>query len=56
MRKAVVSPEISRTSAPAQLIVLKNNNWLIISAGAFPKADFAFQEKAAREILKNLSD
>ncbi|MDQ6809604.1 MAG: hypothetical protein M3Z64_09315 [Verrucomicrobiota bacterium] len=45
-----------RTAAPAQLNVLKSSNWLIISAGAFPKADTALQEKAAREILKNIRD
>jgi hypothetical protein len=45
-----------RTAAPAQLNVLKGNNWVIISAGEFPKADPAMQEKAAREILKNLRD
>lgn len=45
-----------RTAAPAQLNVLKGRNWLIISAGAFPKADQALQETAAREILKNIQD
>jgi adenosylmethionine-8-amino-7-oxononanoate aminotransferase len=45
-----------RTAAPAQLNVLKGKSWLIISAGAFPKADPSLQEKAAREILKNLQD
>lgn len=43
-----------RTAAPAQLNVLKGRNWLIISAGVFPKPDPAMQEKAARAILKNL--
>jgi hypothetical protein len=45
-----------RTAAPAQLNVLKGRNWLIISAGAFPKADPVLQEKAAREILKQIQD
>jgi hypothetical protein len=45
-----------RTVAPAQLNVLKGRNWLIISAGAFPKPDPILQEKAAREILKNIPD
>jgi hypothetical protein len=45
-----------RTAAPAQLNVLKGRHWLIISAGAFPKADPVLQEKAAREILKNIQD
>ncbi len=45
-----------RTAAPAQLNVLKGRNWLIISAGAFPKADPALQEKAAQAIPKNLPD
>jgi hypothetical protein len=45
-----------RTAAPAQLNVLKGRSWLIISAGAFPKADSSLQEKAAREILKNIQD
>jgi hypothetical protein len=45
-----------RTTAPAQLNVLKGRNWLIISAGAFPKADPVLQEKAAREILKQIQD
>jgi hypothetical protein len=45
-----------RTAAPAQLNVLKGRSWLIISAGLFPKADPSLQEKAAREILKNLPD
>ncbi|MEY2509424.1 MAG: hypothetical protein QOE26_187 [Verrucomicrobiota bacterium] len=45
-----------RTAAPAQLNVLKGKNWLIISAGAFPKPDPILQEKAAREILKNVQD
>jgi len=45
-----------RTAAPAQLNVLKGKSWLIISAGAFPKADPSLQEKAAREILKNIQD
>ena len=45
-----------RTVAPAELNVLKGRNWLIISAGAFPKSDPILQEKAAREILKNIQD
>jgi hypothetical protein len=45
-----------RTAAPAQLNVLKGKSWLIISAGAFPKADPVLQDKAAREILKNIQD
>jgi hypothetical protein len=45
-----------RTAAPAQLDVLKGSSWLIISAGAFPKADPLLQENAAREILKNLQN
>jgi hypothetical protein len=45
-----------RTTAPAQLNVLKGRNWLIISAGPFPKADPGLQEKTAREILKNIQD
>jgi hypothetical protein len=45
-----------RTTAPAQLNVLKGANWLIISAGAFPKPDPVLQEKAARDILKNIGD
>ena len=45
-----------RTAAPAQLNVLKGRDWIIISAGAFPKADPVLQEKAARETLKNLHD
>ena len=45
-----------RTAAPAQLDVLKGRDWLIISAGAFPKADPVLQEKAAREILKQIQD
>jgi hypothetical protein len=45
-----------RTTAPAQLNVLKGRNWLIISAGAFPKADPILQVKAAREILKQIQD
>jgi hypothetical protein len=43
-----------RTAAPAQLNVLQGKNWLIISAGAFPKPDPILQEKTAREILKNI--
>ena len=43
-----------RTAAPAQLNILKGRSWLIISAGVFPKPDPVMQEKAAREILKNL--
>ena len=45
-----------RTVAPAQLNVLKGRNWLIISAGAFPRPDPILQEKAAREILKQIQD
>jgi hypothetical protein len=45
-----------RSTAPAQLNVLKGKNWLIISAGVFPKADPLLQEKAAREILKSIQD
>ena len=45
-----------RTAAPAQLNVLQGKTWLIISAGVFPKPDPALQEKAAREILKNIHD
>ena len=45
-----------RTAAPPQLNVLKGRNWLIISAGAFPKADPALQEKATREILKSIQE
>jgi hypothetical protein len=45
-----------RTAAPAQLNVLKGRNWLIISAGVFPRPDPVMQEKAAREILKNLAN
>ena len=45
-----------RTAAPAQLNVLKGKNWLIISAGPFPKADPSLQEKAAHEILNNIQD
>jgi hypothetical protein len=44
------------TAAPAQLNVLKGANWLIISAGAFPKEDRALQEKTANEILKAIKD
>ena len=44
------------TTTPAQLNVLKGSNWLIISAGAFPKEDRALQEKAANEILKAIKD
>jgi hypothetical protein len=45
-----------RTTAPAQLNVLKGANWLIISAGVFPKPDPVLQERAAHEILKNMRD
>ena len=45
-----------RITAPAQLNVLKGTDWLIISAGAFPKPDPALQEKAARAILKTFRD
>lgn len=45
-----------RTAAPAQLNVLKGRDWLIITAGVFPVADVSLQEKAAREILKNIHD
>jgi len=43
-----------RTAAPPQLNVLTGRNWLIIAAGAFPGADVSLQEKAAREIMKNI--
>lgn len=43
-----------RTKSPGQLDVLKDGNWLIISAGTLRKPDPAAQEKAAREILKKL--
>jgi hypothetical protein len=45
-----------RTVAPAQLNVLKGRNWLIISAGFFPKPDPSLQMKTAREILKNIPE
>ena len=45
-----------RTVAPAQLNVLKGKNWLVISAGAFPKPNPSLQEKVAREILKNIRE
>ena len=45
-----------RTAAPAQLNVLKGRNWLVISAGTSPTPDPGLQEKAAREILKNIQD
>jgi hypothetical protein len=45
-----------RTAAPAQLNVLHESTWLVISAGKFPTPDTALQEKAAREILKNIRD
>jgi hypothetical protein len=43
-----------RTTTPAQLHVLKDGNWLIISAGTFRKPDPAAQEKLARAILDKL--
>ena len=45
-----------RTAMPAQFNVLKGRDWLIITAGVFPAADSALQEKASREILANLHD
>lgn len=53
---AELGDQAYRTTAPGQLNVLKGKDWLIITAGAFPKADPALQEKAAREILKNLHE
>lgn len=46
-----------RTGAQHTMLnVLKGPNWLLISAGNFPKSDPALQQKAAVEILKNLHD
>jgi len=45
-----------RIATPAQFNVLKGRDWIIITAGVFPKADPALQEKAAREILANIHD
>ena len=43
-----------RIDKPAQLNVLKGADWVIITAGVFPGADPALQEKTAREILPKL--
>lgn len=43
-----------RTKVPAQLNILRGNDWLIISAGTLRESDAGAQEKAAREILANL--
>ncbi|MDQ2867895.1 MAG: hypothetical protein M3R59_05715 [Verrucomicrobiota bacterium] len=43
-----------RTKTPAQLNILKGNDWLIITAGTFRDPDPAMQEKLAREILAKM--
>ncbi len=45
-----------RTTTPAQLCVLKGNNWLIFMCGPFTKPDTAGQEKAAKAVLSKLTD
>ena len=44
-----------RTSAPAQLNVLKGQNWVVISVGTASKPDTAAQEKLAKEILPKIT-
>jgi len=45
-----------RTTSPAQLCVLKGNNWLIFMCGTFKNPDAAGQEKAAKAVLSKLTD
>lgn len=44
-----------RTETPAQLNVLKGQNWLIFSAGTFKKADPEREEQLAKEVLPKVT-
>ena len=43
-----------RTASPSQLNILKGGTWMIITASAGPKARPDIENKAARDILRNL--
>jgi hypothetical protein len=52
---AGIGDKAYRTDKPAQLNVLKGQNWLIINCGPVGGADPGGQEKLAKELLPNLT-